>query len=302
MRTSVRRTPASSQTTTGTTRTTSSSQCTKSTPMTTLTSTIAWCTSCVESAHSAHCSTLDDDTAHLMAQVLSPFIVIHGHTHGAFSLTRSLPSSLSFLPFSVFFLYPEMFRELDNPIVTASLRYSAAEESEDTLNSFTSPTLAGACCVLREHAWRLAVWRRALSLRAQVHSTTRPSPPALRIPPHQSRLQHVMRVPRHPNVAASLSTLHVTTSLTYLLDRTPQPSRHTADHMSHHVHLLETSSQHNISTGISSSRTRIPSLLLPPPQPGTRLPQSPHAKALPACDLHGVLFDGPAGVPLALPP
>ena len=95
MRTSVRRTTASSQTTTGTTRTTSSSQCTTSTPMTTLTSTIAWCTSCVESAHSAHCSTLDDDTAHLMAQVLSPFIVIHGHTHGAFSLTRSLPSSFT---------------------------------------------------------------------------------------------------------------------------------------------------------------------------------------------------------------
>ena len=134
MRTSVRRTTASSQTTTGTTRTASSSQYTTSTPMTTLTSTIAWCTSCIESAHSAHCSTLDDDTAHLMAQVLSPFIVIHGHTHGAFSLTLSLPSfTFSFLPFSVFFLYPELFLELDNPIVMASLRYSAAEESEDTL-------------------------------------------------------------------------------------------------------------------------------------------------------------------------
>ena len=47
---------------------------------------------------------------------------------------------LSFLPFSVFFLYPELFLELDNPTVMASLRYSAAEESEDTLNSFTSPT------------------------------------------------------------------------------------------------------------------------------------------------------------------
>ena len=64
-----------------------------------------------------------------MAQILSPFIVIHGHTHGAFSLTRSLPSS-------VFFLSPELFLELDNPIVMASLRYSAADESEDTLNSF----------------------------------------------------------------------------------------------------------------------------------------------------------------------
>ena len=95
MRTSVRRTAASSQTTSGTTRTTSSSQCTTSTPMTTFTPTIAWCTSCVELAHGAHCFTPDDDTAHLMAQVLSPFIVIHGHTHGAFSLTRSLPSSFT---------------------------------------------------------------------------------------------------------------------------------------------------------------------------------------------------------------
>ena len=96
VRTSVRRTTASSQRTSGTTRTTSSSQCTTSTPMTTLTSTIAWCTSCIELAHSAHCSTLDDDTAHLLAQVLSPFIVIHGHTHGAFSLTRPLNSSFTF--------------------------------------------------------------------------------------------------------------------------------------------------------------------------------------------------------------
>ena len=70
------------------------------------------------SAHSAHCFTLDDDTAHLLlAQVLSPFIVIHGHTHGAFSLTRPLPSSFPFssCPSPVFFLYPELFLELDNP-------------------------------------------------------------------------------------------------------------------------------------------------------------------------------------------
>ena len=69
VRTSVRRTTASSQTTSGTTRTTSSLQCTTSTPMTTFTPTIAWCTSCVELAHSAHCFTPDDDTAHLMADV-----------------------------------------------------------------------------------------------------------------------------------------------------------------------------------------------------------------------------------------
>ena len=90
MRTSVRRTTASSP------RTTSSSQCTTSTPMTTLISTIAWCATCIELAHSAHCSTLDDDTAHLMAKVPSPFIVIHGHIHGAFSLIRPLPSSFTF--------------------------------------------------------------------------------------------------------------------------------------------------------------------------------------------------------------
>ena len=47
---------------------------------------------------------------------------------------------LFFLPFSVFFLYPELLLEFDNPIVMASRRYFAAEESEDTLNSFTSLT------------------------------------------------------------------------------------------------------------------------------------------------------------------
>ena len=68
--------------------------------------------------------------------------VIHGHTHGAFSLTRISPFFFywSFLPFSVFFLHPELFLELDNLIVMASLRYSAEDESEDTLNSFTSHT------------------------------------------------------------------------------------------------------------------------------------------------------------------
>ena len=142
MRTSVRRTTASSQTTTGTTRTTSSSQCTTSTPMTTLTSKIAWCTSCIELAHSAHCSTLDDDTAHLMALVLSPFRVIYGHTHGRVVSDSTSPFFLYlfFLPFSVFLFHLELFLELDNPIVMESLRCSAAEESEDTLNAFHSHT------------------------------------------------------------------------------------------------------------------------------------------------------------------
>ena len=78
-----------------------------------------------------------------MAQVLSPFIVFHLHGHPWRILFDSISPFffyLSFLPFSVFFLYPELFLELDNPIVMASLRYSAAEESEDTLNSFTSHT------------------------------------------------------------------------------------------------------------------------------------------------------------------
>ena len=44
--------------------------------MATLTSTIAWCTSCVESVHRAHCSTLDDDAVHFMVQVLGSHIVI----------------------------------------------------------------------------------------------------------------------------------------------------------------------------------------------------------------------------------
>ena len=89
MRTSVRRTTASSQIVSGTTRTTSSSQSTTSTPVTTFTRTIAWCTSCVELAHSAHCFTPDDDTAqsHCHLHVI----------HGAFSLTRSHPSSFTFL-------------------------------------------------------------------------------------------------------------------------------------------------------------------------------------------------------------
>ena len=99
MRPSVRRTTASSQTiTSGTwTRTTTcSSQCTTSTPMTTFRPTIAWCTSCVERAHRAHCFTLWwHRTPHwLKSWALSHSI--HGHPHGAFSLTRSLPSSFSF--------------------------------------------------------------------------------------------------------------------------------------------------------------------------------------------------------------
>ena len=88
-------------------------------------------------------------TLHLhshLAQVLSAF-----HTsicmviHGALSLTRPLPSSftISSCPSPSYSPIPSCFSELDNPIVMASLRYSAAERSEDTLNSFTSPTDPG---------------------------------------------------------------------------------------------------------------------------------------------------------------
>ena len=96
MRPSVRRTTASSQTTTtsGTwTRTAAcSSRCAAGTPMTTLTPTIAWCTSCVERAlfhtvmtpHTSFGSSSESNHNHL-------------HTiHGAFSLTCLLFASFSF--------------------------------------------------------------------------------------------------------------------------------------------------------------------------------------------------------------
>ena len=80
----------------GTTRTTSSSKCTTSAPMTTFTPTIAWCTSCVEIAHRAHCFTADDDTRTPHGSSAEQSLG-HVHvTHGAFSLTRSLPSSFTF--------------------------------------------------------------------------------------------------------------------------------------------------------------------------------------------------------------
>ena len=76
-----------------------------------------------------------------MAQVLSAFIVIHGHIHGRTSLIRLLPLLLPFHP--VCPRHPLQLRavpELHYTKVMANLRCSAAEESEDTLNAFTSPT------------------------------------------------------------------------------------------------------------------------------------------------------------------
>ena len=93
----MRWTTASKPGKTGTTRiTTSSSPCTTSTPMTTLTSTIAWRTTCIESAHIAHCSQslLMIRIAHSWLKFWAHFISIHGHIHGRISLIRLVP----FLP------------------------------------------------------------------------------------------------------------------------------------------------------------------------------------------------------------
>ena len=78
-----------------------------------------------------------------MAQVLSAFhISIHGHQHGAPSLIRfsTFYFYLFLLSVPVFLFHLELFLELHYIIVMANLRCSAAEESEDTLNSFTSLT------------------------------------------------------------------------------------------------------------------------------------------------------------------
>ena len=83
----------------------------------------------------------------LMAQVLSPFIVIHGHTHGAFSLTRPLPFSFTFPSCPSPSTLPRAVPRARQPIVMASLHYSAADDSEDTLTSFTSHSIRR--CTLR---------------------------------------------------------------------------------------------------------------------------------------------------------
>ena len=142
MRTSVRRITASSQTRTGTTRTTCSSPST--TPMTTLThctctSTDAWRT-CTDLALRIFHSSWWHRTPHGSSSES-----IHSHPRSyswrvLFDSTSPFFLYLFFLPFSVFFLHTELFLELDNPIVMASLRYSAAEESENTMNVFHSHT------------------------------------------------------------------------------------------------------------------------------------------------------------------
>ena len=73
---------------------------------------------------------------------MSLFTFIHGHHHDAPSLTRfSLSTSTcSSLSISFYFLHFKLYSELDNPIVMESLRYSAAEKSEDAYDVSTSLT------------------------------------------------------------------------------------------------------------------------------------------------------------------
>ena len=70
-------------------------------------------------------------------------ISIHGHPHGALSLTRlsTFYFFLFLLSVPVFFFHLELFTEPHyTKCMANNLRCSAAEESEDTLNSCTSPT------------------------------------------------------------------------------------------------------------------------------------------------------------------
>ena len=88
------------------------------------------------------CSTAYDDTAHLIAQVLSAFTLPSAWSSMAHPLwfDFSLFSYLFLLSVTVFLFLPELFAELHCTTVMANLRSSAAEESEDTLNAFISPT------------------------------------------------------------------------------------------------------------------------------------------------------------------
>ena len=98
--------------------------------------TVRWCVHIERT--DPHC----DDTAHLIwlkfwAVTLSspchPWRVLFDSISPFFFY-------FSFLSFSVYFLHNELFLELDNPIVMANLRYSAAEKSEGTVNASHSFT------------------------------------------------------------------------------------------------------------------------------------------------------------------
>ena len=80
--------------------------------------------------------------SHSLAQVLSAFIVIHGHVHWRTSLIRfsTFVLFLFLLSVSVFLFHLELFLELHYTKGMANLRCSAAEEGEDALNVFIPPT------------------------------------------------------------------------------------------------------------------------------------------------------------------
>ena len=131
-------------TTIGTTRTTSSSPST--TPMTTLTHctctwTDAWRT-CTESARTAHLPQfmMTPHTSWLNFRAHSHFH-LHGHPwRTLFDSFFHFYFYLFLMSVPVFLFHLELFLELHYTIVMANLRCSAAEESEETLNSFTSLT------------------------------------------------------------------------------------------------------------------------------------------------------------------
>ena len=110
--------------------------------MTMLTSTIAWCTPCVERARREHCFTHDDVISHLIGSSPEQTLCHPRSYPWCILLDSTSPFFLyfSFLSFSVYILHNELFLELDNPIVMASLRFSAAEKSEGTLNASHSFT------------------------------------------------------------------------------------------------------------------------------------------------------------------
>ena len=145
MRTSVRRTTASSQTTIGTTRTTCSSP--RTTPMTALThctctSTDAWRT-CTETVRASLFHRFRDETRTPHG---SSSERIHSRRRSyswahLFDSPSPLFFYLFFLSVTVFLFHHELFLEpLNTKCMANNLRCSAAEESEDTQNAFASPT------------------------------------------------------------------------------------------------------------------------------------------------------------------
>ena len=111
--------------------------------------TVAWRT-CIELARTAHLPQFVMIHAHLMAQVLSTFIVIHCHNHGRIFLTRLLPFLLPLPPVchrlplalslhldlrSLLFFLPSLFLHLflflTNKKFMENL-YNSAKEGVDT--------------------------------------------------------------------------------------------------------------------------------------------------------------------------